>query len=177
MNKICGFFTGLLLIISQVSFSQQIVLKLRIYYPFDPQIHEITVKNNKKVITKIISDKNGLFYLSRDILKDNESYDLFLTSIGISQTFLTIVNSGSPDSIEINLPRIYNYKSGKAICPICGKTKHVYEIKHSISPILVQKVIKGDTVYSSIYKGYYYMGDVYTKMDPKWYCETDDIFF
>jgi hypothetical protein len=163
--------------ISHANFGQQIMLKLRFYPPFDPQFHEITVKYNKAVITKLISDKNGLFFLSRDILKENNNYDLFLTSIGITPTYLATVNSVSPDSIEIALPRIYNYKSGKAICPICGKTKHVYEIIHSISPILVQKVVKGDTILTSIYKGYYYMGDVYSREDPKWYCEKDDIFF
>jgi hypothetical protein len=177
MNTIRVFFTSSLLLISTVNYGQQIIIKLKTNTFQSPQIHEITVKNNNKIATKIISDNNGLFHISRDIIEDNKNYQLILTSIGITRTYLTTINSGSPDSLEITLPRIYNYKSGKAICPICGKTKHVYEIKHSISPILVQKVIKGDTIYSSIYKGYYYLGDVYSNMDPKWYCETDDIFF
>jgi len=138
---------------------------------------QITIQNKKEIVARIMTDKNGLATISRDIIKDLINYDLFLTSIGVSGTYLTTINSKTK-FVEISLPKKYKIRLGKAVCPKCGKTNKVIKVSYSDTPIFVRKIVNGDTIMSPIYKDRYYMGtDVTNNLDPLWYCERDDLLF
>ena len=82
---------------------------------------QITIKNKKEIIFRINSDKDGLVSISRTIMKEFKDYDLYLTTIGVKGTYLTTINSKTTGAIQINLPKRYKLRSGKAICPKCNK--------------------------------------------------------
>jgi hypothetical protein len=66
----------------------------------------------------------------------------------------------------------------KAICPKCKRINKVYEVVYTDPPIVSRKIVHGDTIYSPLVNGKYYMDtDVTNDLDPKWYCEHDDILY
>ena len=156
---------------------RQIELHLIINTSQSSEIEQITIKNQKETVINLVSDKNGVFKIPRKILTDSNNYDVILTSMVGNGTYLATINAFSSDKIEISLPRNYQMRFGRAICPKCQKTKDVYKITHSEAPIMVQHIKNGDTTYSPIYKRTYSMGDVYGELDPKWYCKKDDIYY
>ncbi|MEI7597218.1 MAG: hypothetical protein WCK02_15830 [Bacteroidota bacterium] len=138
---------------------------------------QITIQNKKEIVARIVTDKNGLVTFSKDIIKDFIDYDLFLTSIGVSGTYLTTINYKTK-FVEICLPKKYNIRLGKAVCPKCEKTNKVIKVSYSGTPVLVKKIINGDTIISPIYKDRYYMGtDVTNNLNPLWYCQRDSLLF
>jgi hypothetical protein len=141
-------------------------------------LEQITIKSKKEIISRINSDKDGLVTISRNIMKDSIDYDLYLTSLGVEGTYLTTINSKTTGTIQITLPKQYKMRTGKAICPKCNKISKVYKVIYTDPPIVVIKVVRGDTVYSPIFRGKYYMDtDVTNDLNPKWYCEKDDILY
>ena len=139
---------------------------------------QITIKSKKEIVSRIMSDKDGIVNISPNLLRDSVDYDLFLTTIGVNGTYLTTINSKTTGIIEITLPKTYNMRLGKAICPKCKKINKVYKALYTDPPIVTRKIVNGDTVYSPIVNGKYYMDtDVTNDLDPRWYCERDDILY
>jgi hypothetical protein len=157
---------------------EHIEIRLILNKPHESEFEQITIKNKKEIISRINSDKDGLVSISRTIMKDFKDYDLYLTTIGVNGTYLTTINSKTTTPIQINLPKKYIMRLGKAICPKCNKISKVFKVAYNDPPIVVIKIEQGDTVYSPIFKGKYYMDtDVTNDLDPKWYCEKDDILY
>jgi hypothetical protein len=139
---------------------------------------QITIQNKKSNIVNIVADKDGFVYISRTLFKDSIDYDLFLTTIGVKGTYLTTINSKTNGLTEISLPKAYKTRLGKAICPKCSKINKVSKIIYYDAPIAIMKIAKGDTIYSPNYKNRLYRSsEVPGKLDPKWYCKRDDIYF
>jgi hypothetical protein len=139
---------------------------------------QITIKNRKEIVSRIRADKDGIVKISPDLIRDSVDYDLFLTSIGVNGTYLTTINSKTIGIIEIILPKTYDMRLGKAICPKCKKINKVYKAVYTDPPIVTIKIVNGDTIYSHIVNGKYYMDtDVTNDLDPRWYCERDDIMY
>jgi len=178
-------FSILVLLLFGFSFSslcqdkaQQIEVKLNFGGTNKIGVEQITIKRYKETISKIMTDNHGIVYISRNLLKDVIDYDLYLTSIGVNGTYLTTINSKTIGVVEISLPKKYQMRFGKAICPRCHTTRYVLETIYTDPPIRVRKIIKGDTIYSPISNGRYYMPtDVINELDPQWYCKKDDILF
>ena len=140
-------------------------------------VDQITMKNNKKVLDKILTDKNGFATISSSMVSDSVEYDLYLTSIGVRENYVTTINAKTNRLLEIQLPKKYKMRFGKAICPKCNRINKVVKVVYCEAPIVVLKVAKGDTIFSPIYRHKYYMPDVTSNLDPKWYCEKDDLLF
>jgi hypothetical protein len=163
------------------SFSQEILVQV-LHHKNDDNtawtggIDEITVRKNRKIITKLSTSSNGIVRIPRSKVNDGMNYDLSLTSIGIQENYLTTINSRSKDTILIMLPKHYKLRFGFAICPLCNKSNKVCKI--SLEPILVRSIVNGDTILSPIYKRTYYFGtDLWHEFNPNWYCKRDSIKF
>jgi len=157
---------------------QQIEVKLIFTGTNKISVEQITIQKHKDIIARIITDSKGVGYISRDLINDLSDYDLFLTSKGVMGTYLTTINAKTSGVVEIILPKTYQMRLGKAICPKCQRTNNVFKAIYTDPPIRVRKTIKGDTIYSPIFKGRYYMPtDVSNELDPHWYCKKDDLLF
>ena len=159
-------------------------IKLNYYRTEDNQvwnngIDELTVKTKGRVIEKILTDKNGLGTIKKDTIKKYKEIDIFLTSIGIEELYLQTIDNSTIDRWEINIPRYYKMKLGRAVCPKCNKTDKVYKAIYGDGQILTLKINdKGDTTYSNISGRNYYMGTCVTNdLNPLWHCERDKIEF
>ncbi len=157
---------------------QQIQIRLINKSHCDFGFEQITIKNKKEIVSRIMSDKDGIVKIPPGLLRDSVDYDLFLTTIGVNGTYLATINSKTTGLIEITLPKTYEMRFGKAICPKCKKINKVYKAVYTDPPIVTRKIFNGDTIYSPIVNGKYYMNtDVTNDLDPRWYCERDDILF
>jgi hypothetical protein len=166
--------------LTSFGFNSKPQIEIRLVYknPNDLGIGQITIKSKKEIVSRIMSDKDGIVKISPDLFKDSVDYDLFLTTIGVNGTYLATINSKTTGIIEITLPKTYDIRLGKALCPKCRKINKVYKAVYTDPPIVTRKVVNGDTVYSPIVNGKYYMDtDVTNDLDPKWYCERDDILY
>src|SRR5664280_2566066 len=108
---------------------QQIEIRLNVKIPQTNGIEQITIKNKAETIKILYSNKEGVFQFPRSILKESKNYDIFLTSIGTTGMYLITLTISSPDKIEITLPKDYQMRFGRAVCPKCSKIKDVYKIK------------------------------------------------
>ena len=139
-------------------------------------IDQILIKNKHSIVSKILSDTNGVFIIPRSIISFNNSYDVTLLSIGMIENYLLTINSNSKDTITFSMPKKYVLRGGYAECPKCHRSNKVCKI--STEPILIRKIINRDTVYSPISKRTYYSGtDVWHEFNPLWYCKRDSILF
>tara|TARA_R110001592_G_scaffold341791_1_gene631144 strand:+ start:812 stop:1357 length:546 start_codon:yes stop_codon:yes gene_type:complete len=155
---------------------QEIEIRLIYKNHNDIGFDQITIKNRKEIVSRVDSDIDGILKIPTDLLIDSVNYDLFLTSIGVNGTYLTTINSKTTGIIEITLPKAYDMRMGKAICPKCKNINKVYKAVYNNPPIVTIKVVNGDTIYSPISNGKYYMDtDVTNELDPRWYCERDDL--
>ena len=159
-------------------------IKLNYYRTEDNQVwnngvDELTVKKNGRVVEKLLTDKNGLGAIKKDTIKKYKEIDIFLTSIGVEELYLQTINNSTIDRWEINIPRYYKMKLGKAVCPKCNKTDKVYKAIYGDGQILTLEINhKGDTIYSNISGRNYYMGTcVSNDLNPLWHCERDKIEF
>lgn len=163
------------------SFSQSIIIKVNYIKDEDNTIwtkgiDELTIRCNKNIVLSVNTDINGIAKIPKEIIIEGYKYDLSLTSIGISENFLTTIESKQEDTLFISLPKKYAMSFGYAICPKCKRSKHVCRI--STEPILIQNIQNGDTIYSPIYKRTYYLGSsVSNAFNPLWYCKKDSIMF
>jgi hypothetical protein len=163
---------------SYVDDSQNIQIHLIYTGTNNSGFDQITIQHNKVIVAKIMTDKDCYAYIPQSLIKDSADYDLYLTTIGVNGTYLATIDCKLTGLIEIILPKTYKMRFGKAICPKCGKTNKVIKAIYSEAPIVVRKVVKGDTIYSPIYKSRYYMNtDVTNNLDPKWYCERDNLLY
>lgn len=162
-------------------FSQDYIIKLSYKKTDDNSIWNggldvLTIKQNQKIIRSVISDTTGIVKIPRSIIESGNDYDIFLTSIGVIENYLTTINKSASDTVFIKLPKTYNLRFGYAICPKCYKSNKVCKI--STEPILIVKIVNGDTTYSPIDKRTYYSGtDVWHDFNPNWYCKRDSIKF
>ena len=162
-------------------FSQDIMLVLRYQEnknntAWNDGIYQLIIKNKQTIISKILSDTNGVFIIPGSNVNRNKTYDVTLSNIGMIDNFLLTIDKNRKDTIIISLPKKYTLKSGYAICPKCHRSDKVCKI--SSEPILIRKLVKGKTVYSPIGKRTYYYGtDVWHTFNPLWYCKRDSIFF
>ena len=162
-------------------FSQDLILKLKYQKTEDNTvwtkgIETISLKRNHAVITTVNSDTNGIFIIHNENIPCNQSFDIFLTSIGMLENYLMTVNMLNNDTLSISLPKKYTLRSGFAICPKCHRSDKVCKL--SSEPILIMRIIKGDTIYSPIDKRIYYTGSsLWHEFDPQWYCKRDSIKF
>ena len=159
-------------------------IKLNYYRTEDNQvwnngIDELTLKTKGLVIEKILTDKNGLGTIKKDTIKKYKEIDIFLTSIGVEELYLETIKNSSIDRWEINIPRYYKMKLGRAVCPKCDKTDKVFKAIYGDGQILrLTTNDKGDTTYSNILGRNYYMGTCVTNdLNPLWHCERDKIEF
>jgi len=159
-------------------------IKLNYYRTDDNQawnngIDELTIKTKGRVIEKILTDKDGLGTIKKDSIKKYKEIDIFLTSIGVEELYLQTINNSSIDRWEINIPRYYKMKLGRAVCPKCKKTDKVYKAIYGDGQILTLKINDmGDTTYSNISGRNFYMGTCVTNdLNPLWHCERDKIEF
>lgn len=155
-------------------------LKIRLIHndSNESSIDQITIKHKNEIFAKVIADKEGYVYIPSSLRNDSINYDLFLTTLGVNGTYLTSIDSKTKGLIEINLPKVYKMRFGKAVCPKCGRTNNVCKAIYCEAPIVVMKIVKKDTIYSPIYKGKYFMAsDVTNELDPQWYCKKDNILF
>ena len=172
---IFGFYFSALCLVEK---DQQIEIKLIYTGTNKVGVEQITIQKHKNIIARITTDSKGVGCISRDLLNDLSDYDLYLTSMGVMGTYLTTINAKTSGVIEIILPKTYQMKLGKAICPKCHRINNVFKAIYSDPPIRVRKIIKRDTIYSPIFKGRYYMPtDVSNEFDPHWYCKKDDLLF
>ena len=174
-------FIGFFLLLTIHSFSQDIIVQI-LYQKNENNtawtagIDEITIRQNRKIIKKIITNSDGIGKIPKAILIDSKNYDLSLTSIGIQENYLITINKSIIDTIFIRFPKDYRMRFGYAICPICNKANAVCKI--SMEPILVRTIVEGDTILSPIFKRTYYLGtDVGHEFNPNWYCKRDSIKF
>lgn len=159
-------------------------IKLNYYRTRDNQvwnngIDELTIKVRGKVIQKILTDKTGTATLNKSTIKKHGEVDVFLTTIGIEELYLTTLDNATIDKHEVNVPRHYKIRFNKAICPKCNKVDKVYQAVYGDNQVMTMKVTeKGDTTYSNILGRKYYMGTCITNdLNPKWYCDRDKIQF
>lgn len=159
-------------------------IKLNYYRTEDNQvwnkgIDELTIKTKGRVIDKILTDNNGLGTIKKDTIRKYKEIDIFLTSIGVEELYLLTINNSTIDRWEINIPRYYKIKLGRAVCPKCNKSDKVYKAIYGDRQILKLKIDKkGDTTYSNILGRNYYMGTCVTNdLNPLWHCERDKIEF
>ena len=142
-------------------------------------IDELTLKVKGRVIEKILTDKDGVGTIKKDTIKKYKEIDIFLTSVGVEELYLKTIDNSTIDRWEINIPRYYKMKLGRAVCPKCNKTDKVYKAIYGEGQILTLKINdKGDTTYSNISGRNYYMGTCVTNdLNPLWHCERDKIEF
>jgi len=162
-------------------FSQDLILKLNYQKTEDNTVwtkgnEMITIKSNHSLITNVYSDTNGVFIIPRSGILNTQSFDIFLASTGMLENFLMTINMNERDTLSINLPKKYSIQAGYAICPKCHRSDEVCKI--STEPILIRRIVKGDTIYSPIDNRIYYSGtSVWHEFNPLWFCKRDSIKF
>ena len=120
-------------------------IKLNYYRTDDNQvwnngIDELTIETKGRIIEKILTDKNGLGTIKKNTIKKYKENDIFLTSIGIEKLYLHTIDNSTIDRWEINIPRYYRMKLGRAVCPKCSKTDKVYKAIYGDGQILTLKI-------------------------------------
>lgn len=159
-------------------------IKLDYYRTPDNQVwsngfDELTLKVKGEVILKVLTNKEGTAIIKKDLLKKYREVDVFLTTIGVEELYLTTINNHTIDKYIVNIPRYYTMRFKRAVCPKCKKVDKVYKAIYGDNQVLTMKITeKGDTAYSNISGRKYYMGTCVTnELNPKWYCDRDDIQF
>lgn len=138
----------------------------------------VFVKGDKKILAKGLTDDKGDFTLTFTP-KNEKTFDFYCSGLGTDTMLLSSISffeSDTPD-IKFYLPGKHQYnKAGKVICPKCKKTKTVYTIKYSSSPVLTRYINKsGDTSYSRIHKGTYQESCI--AGPARFYCSLDKVKF
>lgn len=159
-------------------------IKLDYYRTPDNQVwsngfDELTLKVRGKQILKVLTDKEGTAKIKKDLLTKYREIDVFLTTVGVEELYLTTIDNHTIDKHIINIPRYYTMRYKRAVCPKCKKVDKVYKAIYGDNQVLKMTVSeKGDTTYSNILGRKYYMGTCVTnEMNPKWYCDRDEIQF
>lgn len=112
----------------------------------------------------------------------DKTVDLYYKSIGVQDAFLQSVSPTELDTIKIaiQLPKTYEKKLGKAICPKCNKTDQIVPIRFGMgSAMLVTHLdLDGNKILLPYDKNYYYAGSCMTSLiDPQYFCKRDEIKF
>jgi hypothetical protein len=132
LNEMKAIIIGLLTIFFLGDTVDVTQIKLNYYRTDDNQvwdngIDELTIKTKGRILEKMLTDKNGLGTIKKDTIKKYKEIDIFLTSIGVEELYLKTINNSTIDRWEINIPRDYKMKLGRAICPKCNKADKVYK--------------------------------------------------
>jgi len=139
---------------------------------------QITVKKKGRTIQEIPTDKTGLVEIKKDSINKYGKLDIFMTSSGMQELYLLSVDKKTSNKLEINLPRQYELKEKFAVCPKCHKSDKVMKAIYGDNQSLLRVVKKGDTTYTNKIGKDYFMGTCKAhELNPKWYCDRDDIQF
>jgi len=112
----------------------------------------------------------------------DKTVDLYYKSIGVEDAFLQSVSPTELDTIKIaiQLPKTYEKKLGKAVCPKCNKTDQTVPIRFGMgSAMLVTHIdLDGNKILLPYDKDNYYAGSCLTShIDPQYFCKRDEIKF
>jgi hypothetical protein len=127
-------------------------------------------KSDKKIIGKLYSSDNPLFYSVENIFvilrSDNKAFDTVRTNdkgefsaiipsdkqknidilysgIGFGTVYLRHIKQLSADTTNLQIDLANNYKKnffGTAICPKCSRTNQVYKIRYGDTPVYTMQV-------------------------------------
>ncbi|NVO12282.1 MAG: hypothetical protein HXX16_20160 [Bacteroidales bacterium] len=139
----------------------------------------IELKDSTLVVGRTNVNQDGTFCLR---VNSNRPLDLFYYGLGINETYMQTLFPSNADSIIISLkiPKEYNKKGRKVVCPKCMKNDNTIPITYGLhATVIVQHISpKGDTTYTPYSKKEYYEGGCVTsEIDPKYFCKRDKIKF
>ena len=142
-------------------------------------IDELTIKVSGMEIQKVLTNKTGTATIPKATIKKYGEIDMFLTTVGVEELYLTTIDNHTIDRYEVNIPRHYKMRFRRAVCPKCNKVDKVYEAVYGDNQIMTMEISEeGDTTYSNISGRKYYMGTCVTNdLNPRWYCDRDKIQF
>ena len=131
------------------------------------------------VIAQSIVDKNGTFKISASADKE---FDVYYRGIGIGENYASTIIPTEIDTLKftIQIPRKYNKKYGKIVCPKCSRQDQTIPIRYGLGTEIIYRNVdkKGDTTYISYDKNNYYEGGcVNSEISPKYFCKRDIIKF
>lgn len=138
----------------------------------------VFAKVGSQISAKTIVGRNGNFSLTIENPK-NKRITIFCYGLGVDT--LLIFSTSNIKNINSKLSLYFPMKLkknlfGRIVCPICNRTDKVFPIIYSISPIVQQKIINGDTTYTNIVNKKYY-AETCTNEIARYYCERDKIKF
>ena len=139
----------------------------------------VCVKGDGKILAKTFADSKGDFNLTFTPGKE-KLFDFFCQGIAIDTLLLSSVTtfeSDTPDmTFYIPAPTKKN-TLGQTLCPKCKKADKVFKIAYGDGMPLKMDISKtGDTTYSNIVNGRYYVGTCLTGI-AKYYCDRDKVKF
>ena len=131
------------------------------------------------VIAQTVVEKDGAFKIS---LTANKEFDVYYRGIGIGENYASTIKPTEKDTLTFTfqIPRKYNKKYGKIVCPKCSKQDQTIPIRYGLGTEIVYRNVdkKGDTTYISYDKNTYYEGGcVHSEISPKYFCKRDKIKF
>jgi hypothetical protein len=131
------------------------------------------------VIAQSIVERDGAFKISASADKE---FDVYYRGIGIGENYALTIKSTEKDTIKftIEIPRKYNKKKGKIVCPKCSEQDQTIPIRYGLGTEIVYRQVdkKGDTTYISYDKNNYYEGGcVHSEISPKYFCKRDKLKF
>ncbi|MFD1188339.1 hypothetical protein, partial [Pontibacter rugosus] len=80
-------------------------------------IDVLTIKASGKEIQKVLTDETGTAAINKAMINKHGAVDVFLTSIGVEELYLTTIDNAAIDLYEVNIPRHYRFKFDRAVCP------------------------------------------------------------
>ena len=183
MTKILSILTIIFLTLGQTNSERVIIIKGTVMTGnvnknnIDGLLLELRAKDFVMGQTFIIGSS---FTMRAKFDKDG---DLFYKGIGVNgETFIQTLKLTSSDTIylTIEIPKQYEKKWGRAVCPKCHKHDQTLPIEYGLgSAIVVRYIDKNrDTTYLPYNKKKYFDGnDVTSELDPKYFCKRDNIKF
>jgi hypothetical protein len=146
---------------------------------WSPGSSQITIKARGTVIEIVLANDNGSAQIPAQLISKWRAIDLFLTAIGIEETYLTTLTESTPKEIDVYLPRGYKMRLGFAICPKCDRSDKVCQAVYGNDQRVTTRIsLNSDTTYSNVVGRKYYMGTCVTnELNPQWYCQRDGIQF
>lgn len=140
---------------------------------------QIIAKCNDKILAQTYTGVKGDFELHFTSV-NQQNVNFFCNGIGIDSLLIGSIKTFDNNTPDITLYLPADVKKdilGRVKCLICGKADQVYPIAYGDALPIVRHISKkGDTTYSSIYKGRYNVGSCIVGM-AKHFCNRDKVKF
>ncbi|MCL9806572.1 hypothetical protein NAT51_13635 [Flavobacterium amniphilum] len=138
----------------------------------------IEFRDHKKAVAGNMLQQDCSFRITT---KANKELDIYYTGMGIGDTYLQTVKPTDKDSVFLSfkIPKEYQKKAGKAICPKCNKQDKTITIAYGFKSIVIYA--ENQPPYTT-YEGYgkeevYDGGCNSSEISAKFFCKRDAIKF